>query len=65
MPYAFPDRATLERALLAIAPAYRIGPELAEQVIRRTVDAGAEPYRRPDGSYRFENRFRYVIAVAS
>jgi 2-polyprenyl-3-methyl-5-hydroxy-6-metoxy-1,4-benzoquinol methylase len=29
------------------------------------IDAAAEPYRRPDGSYRFENRFRYLIAVVS
>jgi hypothetical protein len=27
-------------------------------------DAAAAPYRRPDGSYRFENRFGYVIAEA-
>jgi hypothetical protein len=50
VPYAFPDRATLERALLAIAPVYGVGPEAAER------------FRRADGSYRFENRFRYLIA---
>jgi hypothetical protein len=50
VPYAFPDRATLERALLAIAPVYGVGPELAER------------FRRADGSYPFENRFRYLIA---
>lgn len=37
VPYELPDRATLERALLAFAPILRIGPEVAEQVIRRTV----------------------------
>jgi hypothetical protein len=30
-----------------------------------TVDAPAEPYRRTDGSYRVEYRFRFLIAVAS
>ena len=65
VPYEFSDRMTLERALLAIAPVYGIASELAEQVVRRTMERAAEPYRRPDGSYRFENRFRYVIAVAA
>jgi SAM-dependent methyltransferase len=65
VPYGFSDRATLERALLVIAPVYGIAPALAEPVVRRTVAAAAEPYRRADGSYRFENRFRYLIAVAS
>ena len=63
VPYEFPDGATLERALLAFAPIYRIDPQLAEQVVRRTVESDAEPFRRSDGSYRFENRFRYLIAV--
>lgn len=26
------------------------------------IERAARPFRRPDGSYRFENRFRYVIA---
>ena len=65
VPYEFPDRATLERALLAIVPVYGIAPEVAKQVVRRTVDGPADPFRRPDGSYRFANRFRYLIAVAA
>ena len=32
--------------------------------VGKTVESRAEPYRRPDGSYRFENRFRYMIAMA-
>jgi SAM-dependent methyltransferase len=65
VPFAFSDQPTLEHALRAIAPVYGIAPPLAEPVVRRTVEAAAKPYRRPDGSYRFENRFRYLIAVAS
>jgi hypothetical protein len=56
VPYEFSDRPTLEHALLAIAPVSGIAPALAEPVVRRTVEAAAEVYRRPDGSYRFENR---------
>jgi hypothetical protein len=50
-------------ARCSIAPILRIGPEVAERVVRTTVEADAEPFRRSDGSYRFENRFRYLIAV--
>ena len=65
VPYEFANRMTLESALLAIAPVYGVAPELAQQVVRATVGSRAEPYRRRDGSYRFENRFRYLIAVVS
>jgi hypothetical protein len=52
VPYEFPDRATLERPLLAFTPILRIGPDVAERVVRRTVEADAEPFRRSDGSCR-------------
>jgi ubiquinone/menaquinone biosynthesis C-methylase UbiE len=45
------------------APILHIGPEVAERVVRTTVEADGEPFRRSDGSYRFENRLRYLIAV--
>jgi hypothetical protein len=35
-----------------------------EHRVREAIAAAAAPYRRPDGSYRFENRFRYLIAEA-
>jgi hypothetical protein len=65
VPYEFPDRATLERALLAIAPVYHVDPKTAQQVVRDTVETAARPFRRADGSYRFENRFRYLSAAVS
>ncbi|MBO0827017.1 MAG: class I SAM-dependent methyltransferase [Streptosporangiales bacterium] len=61
VPYAFPDRAALERALRALAPAYGVGPETSEPVVAATVETAASPYRRADGSYRFENTYRYVV----
>lgn len=61
VPYAFTDRAALERALRALAPAYGVGPEVSEPVVTRTVGTVAAPYRRADGSYRFENTYRYVV----
>ena len=62
VPYHFADRATLERALLAFTPAYSIGALDAERAVRAAVDGPAERFRRADGSYRFDNFFRYLIA---
>jgi hypothetical protein len=65
VPYEFPNRATLEQALLVIAPVYGIDPITARRVVHETVETAAERFRRADGSYRFENRFRYLIAAVS
>jgi SAM-dependent methyltransferase len=52
VPFELPDDATVERAFEfeheGVAPA--------------ELRAAAAPFRRPDGSYRFENRFRLLIA---
>ena len=57
VPYEVPDDATLERALRADASEHVSGDAL-----RQLIAEVAAPFRRSDGSYRFENRFRYVIA---
>lgn len=31
--------------------------------VSRTIAEAAAPFRRPDGSYRFENTFMYVVAT--
>jgi hypothetical protein len=62
VPFEAPDQDTLERALLApggVAPAIE---HSGEDAVRQTIVEAAEPFRRPDGSYRLENRFRYVIS---
>lgn len=62
VPFHAPDRHTLERALLApgaVSPAIERAGELA---VRGTLVAAATPFMRADGSYRLQNRFRYVIA---
>jgi SAM-dependent methyltransferase len=56
-PYETPDLATLVAALRDGS-----GFELATE---DRVREAAAPYRRADGSYRFENRFRYVVATRS
>jgi hypothetical protein len=52
-PYETPDLDTLVAAL-------RDGSGLTGDV-----EGLAAPNRRPDGSYRFENTFRYVVATRS
>ena len=36
----------------------------AARRVREAIAAAAAPFRRADGSYRFENRFRYLITEA-
>ena len=62
--YSYPDAHTLGRALLAPAGlALLVGPEHAEHAKQAIVD-GLAPFRLPDGSYRLENEYRYLIARA-
>jgi len=42
VPYEFPDRATLEQALLAISPVYVVGPEVARRVVRETIETAPD-----------------------
>jgi hypothetical protein len=58
VPYEVPDEATLERALRVDASEH-----VSDDALRQVIAEAAAPFRRPDGSYRFENRFRYVIAT--
>jgi cyclopropane fatty-acyl-phospholipid synthase-like methyltransferase len=61
VPYEVADQATLERALLIDAAGFE---RAAQDEVRRAVLGATARYRRPDGSYRFDNRFRYLIATA-
>jgi len=62
VPYAPPDRRTLERGMFAAGNlrhvALHLGPERAAAAL---ADA-ATPFRRPDGSYLFHSTFRWVVA---
>jgi ubiquinone/menaquinone biosynthesis C-methylase UbiE len=61
VPYEAPDQETLEQAFLNDA-AFGVLQRLGEAETRRLIVEAAAPFRRRDGSYRFENRFRYLIA---
>lgn len=62
VPYVVPDRTTLERALLVDAGLLDAPDCTGRDAVRQVVAEAAGPFRQPDGSYRFENKFRYLIA---
>jgi SAM-dependent methyltransferase len=61
VPFEAPDREALKLAFLVDAVGGAL-ERLGEAEVRRRVGEAAAPFRRRDGSYRFENRFRYVVA---
>jgi SAM-dependent methyltransferase len=63
VPYEAPDQETLVQAFFNDA-LFGVLQRLGEDEVRRLIVEAAAPFRRRDGSYRFENRFRYLIAVA-
>ena len=62
--FDYPDDATLGCALVAVAGlAVIVGPE-HERALKAAFVDGLASYRRPDGSYRLSNEYRYLIARA-
>jgi SAM-dependent methyltransferase len=61
-PYEAPDLGTLTRAVIDGSGYHDAVRHSGAAAVHEAIRAAAEPFRRPDGSYRFENRFRYLIA---
>ena len=62
--YEYPDEASLARAMLAPAGiAALVGPS-REEAVGKEIIAALAPYRSPEGSYRLENEWHYLIASA-
>lgn len=64
VPFELPDQPTLERALLAPGGVRSAVHHAGEDAVRAAIVEAAAPFRRPDGSYAFRNRFNFVIAEA-
>ena len=64
VPFEVADESALQRAFLLDAMLSGALEHAGEAAVRATVADAAAPFRRPDGSYRFENVFRVVIARA-
>jgi SAM-dependent methyltransferase len=62
--YAYPDQETLGRALVAPAGvAILVGPE-NEDAIKAAIVEGLKAHRTPEGSYRLDNEYHYLVARA-
>jgi SAM-dependent methyltransferase len=61
-PFVYPDLATGWRGQASIGPFRRAIDIAGEAAVHATFVEMLEPHRQPDGSYRQENVFRYVVA---
>jgi SAM-dependent methyltransferase len=62
--FEFPDEETMRRALVAPAGlALLVGPD-REGEFKDALSAGLARYRDPDGSYRLQNAYHFLIARA-
>jgi SAM-dependent methyltransferase len=62
--FEYPDEETLGRMLVAPAGiATLVGPE-REAEVKDAIVAGLASHRHPDGSYRLENEFHFLVARA-
>ena len=61
-PFRARDEDTLERAVLAAGGTAPAVEHAGEERVREAIARAALPFRRRDGSYSMENRFRYLVA---
>jgi hypothetical protein len=63
-PLVYADEPTLRRALVAPAGiAVLVGPD-HEDAVKDAIVAGLDRFRSPDGSYRLQSQYHYLIARA-
>jgi hypothetical protein len=61
IPFEASDEETLVRAVSASGGAVAAIGHSGEDAVREAIVASAAPFRRADGSFRLENRFRFVV----
>ncbi len=61
-PFSYPELDTGWRGQAAAGPVQRVIQVAGADATRAAFDQAHAPYRQPDGSYRQQNVFRYVIA---
>lgn len=62
-PFTFDDLDAALRIQLSAGPLQRAIEHSGEDVVRKAVAEAFAAFRRPDGSYRLENEFRYLVSV--
>jgi SAM-dependent methyltransferase len=62
--FEYPDAETLGRALVAVAGLATLAGPAREHELKNAIVDGLAAYRRPDGSYRLENEYHYLVGRA-
>jgi SAM-dependent methyltransferase len=63
-PWVFPDLETTLQANLSAGPMIRVINHAGEDAVRAALTEALKPFRLSDGSYRLENKFRYMTTTA-
>jgi len=63
-PWVYPDLNIALRAMLSAGPAERAIRNSSMERARQAVATSIEPYRKPSGEYRLNNKFRYLLTRA-
>ncbi len=63
--FEYPDEPTLVRGQLSPGPVQVAVAEAGEERVRSVIAEALAPFRRPDGSYRLENEWHFLVARAS
>jgi SAM-dependent methyltransferase len=62
-PFVYPDLATALRGLSASGVAVKAAQLAGEDAVTSANTAMLVPFKKPDGSYRIENKFRFLLAT--
>ena len=62
--YEFADEDALARAMLAPGLVVEVLQRAPEEAVRRAIVDALAPYRTPDGGYRLDNEWHYLVARA-
>lgn len=63
-PFVYPDLDTAVRAQLSAGPSRKAIEHIGREATANAVRAALTASKKPDGTYRQDNAFRYVIAIA-
>jgi hypothetical protein len=62
--FEYEDEAALLRGLLSAAGLATLVPPEREAEVRAALVAALEPFRAPEGAYRLQNEWRFLVAAA-
>lgn len=60
-PFVYPDEKTALRGLMSGGPCVSVARQAGAEPVAKAIREGIAPYRQADGSYRFENTWRFAI----